>query len=263
MRNGFKQRLQAGGMIPASWIELINPDIAEILVRHGWDVLVIDGEHGRGELEDWVACARAIEAAGGEVILRLPEGTDTLIKRALDRGFRSFIVPMVNTRAQAEAVVSAFRYPPRGRRGYAAPIVRGSDWGSRPAYAREEAHDEVVVMLQCEHVEAVANLEEIMAVPGIDAIFVGPNDLAASAGHLKDMEHPEVQALLARIEEIAARHGMPLATVRGGGRDWADLERLGYRLVAGINEISLLIDALRAARAELPGQAEVVDLRKY
>lgn len=263
MRNRLKSRMQAGGMIPACWIELLSPDVAEILVRHGWDVMVIDGEHGRGELEDWVACARAIEAAGGEVVLRLPDGSDTLIKRALDRGFRSFIVPMVNTRAQAEHIVSAFRYPPRGHRGYAAPIVRGSDWGTRPDYARDQAHDELVLMLQCEHVEAVRNLEEIVTVPGIDAIFIGPNDLAASAGHLERMDHPEVQALLARIEEVAARHAMPLATVRGAGRDWADLERLGYRLVAGINEVSLLVEGARRARDELPGQRPGAAPRGY
>ncbi|WP_343117101.1 HpcH/HpaI aldolase family protein [Ostreiculturibacter nitratireducens] len=255
MRNGLKARLAEGGMIAAAWAELGNPDVAEILVRHGWRTIVIDGEHGRGELEDWVAVARAIEAAGGEVILRLPDGSDTMIKRALDRGFRSFIVPMVNTRAQAEAVVSSFRYPKRGRRGYAAPIVRGSDWGTRPDYAREEAHDELVLMLQCEHVDAVENLDEIASVPGIDLIFIGPNDLAASAGHLERMEHPEVQALLKRVEDTAARHGIGLATVRGGGRDWADLARLGYRLVAGVNDISMLIESARRSLAELEGSA--------
>ncbi|MBD3765083.1 MAG: aldolase [Rhodobacterales bacterium] len=254
MTNPLKSRLRAPGMIPAAWVELANPDVAEILVRHGWDVIVIDGEHGVGDIEDWVTCARAVEAAGGQVILRLPEGSDALIKRTLDRGFRSFVVPMVNTRAQAERVVSAFLYPGRGHRGYAAPIVRGSGWGTRPGYARDLAHDEVVIMLQCEHVEAVANLDAILQVPGIDAIFLGPNDLAASAGHLERMEHPEVQALLAQIETTCARHGMPLATVRGAGRDWADLDRLGYRLVAGVNEVSLLAEAALRARAELPGQ---------
>lgn len=128
---------------------------------------------------------------------------------------------------------------------------------------RDQAHDELVLMLQCEHVEAVRNLEEIVTVPGIDAIFIGPNDLAASAGHLERMDHPEVQALLARIEEVAARHAMPLATVRGAGRDWADLERLGYRLVAGINEVSLLVEGARRARDELPGQSPKAAPRGY
>ena len=263
MTNPIKSRLAKGGMIPAAWVELGLPDIAEILVRHGWPVLVVDGEHGRGDLEDWVAILRAAEHAGGEVILRLPDDSDTMIKRALDRGFRSFIVPMVNSPEQARRVASAFRYPSRGHRGYAAPIVRASDWGARPDYAREDAHEELCIMVQCEHVEAVENLEAIAEVEGIDMIFLGPNDLAASAGHLERMEHPEVQALLARIEETAARHGTPLATVRGAGRDWADLERLGYRIVAGINDVSLLIEGAGRARAELPDGTASASARRY
>ncbi|MGO4853564.1 HpcH/HpaI aldolase family protein [Phaeovulum sp. W22_SRMD_FR3] len=251
----LKARIASGGMIPAAWAELGNADVAEIMVRHGWKTIVIDGEHGIGEVETWVHMARAIESSGGEVILRLPDGNDTTIKRAIDRGFRAFIVPMVNSADQARAVVSSFLYPTRGRRGYAAPILRCSDWGARPGYARDEAHGEVVIMLQCEHVLAVEALAEIAAVPGIDAIFLGPNDLAASAGHLERMEHPEVQALLGRIETTCAAANMPLATVRGAGRDWADLERLGYRLVIGINDVSLLIEGAQRARAELEDRA--------
>ncbi len=252
--NSLKSRLAAGGMIPAAWAELGNADVAEIMVRHGWTTIVIDGEHGIGDVETWVGMARAIESAGGEVVLRIPDRSDTTIKRAIDRGFRSFIVPMVNSADEARAVVASFFYPGRGRRGYAAPILRCSDWGARPAYARDEAHEELVVMVQCEHVEAVDALTEIAAVPGIDAIFVGPNDLAASAGHLERMEHDEVQALLRRIEATATAQGFPLATVRGAGRDWGDLERLGYRLVVGINDVSLLAEGAARALAELNGK---------
>lgn len=252
--NTLKARMAKGGMITAAWAELANPDVAEIMVRHGWDIIVIDGEHGIGDTEDWVAVARAVESAGGEVVLRLPDGMDTTIKRAIDRGFKSFIVPMVNTAAQARAIVASFLYPPLGRRGYAAPILRASDWGVRTGYARQEAQDDVLIMLQCEHVDAVANLEDIVAVEGIGAIFIGPNDLAASAGHIEDMESDEVQALLARIEEVTGKAGMPLATIRGAGRDWADLETLGYRFVIGVNDVSMLIESVQRSVAERDGQ---------
>ncbi|MFZ7093124.1 HpcH/HpaI aldolase family protein [Primorskyibacter sp. 2E233] len=254
MTNPFKARIAQDSMILAAWAELGSPDTAEIMVRHGWNAIIIDGEHGRGDLEQWVHMARAVESAGGTAILRLPDGDDTRIKRALDRGFRNFVVPMVNTRAEAERIASAFYYPLRGHRGYAAPIVRGSDWGAREAYASQEAHDDLVVMVQCEHVEAVENLDEIMQVPGIDMIFVGPNDLAATAGHLEHLDHPDVLALLARIEETAARHGKPLATVRSAGRDWNELDALGYRLVAGVNDVSMVIDTSRAELAAATGQ---------
>ncbi|MFV0493263.1 MAG: HpcH/HpaI aldolase family protein [Pseudorhodobacter sp.] len=251
--NRLKAEMAKGQMIPAAWVELGSPDTAEIMVRHGWKTIVIDGEHGIGDLETWVHVARAVEAAGGEVILRIPDGSDTTIKRALDRGFRSFIVPMVNTAEQARQVVSSFYYPPRGGRGYAAPILRCSDWGARPDYARAEAHDEVLIMLQCEHVAAVEALEEIAAVPGIGAVFLGPNDLAASAGHLERLDHAEVQDLFEKVEAVAARTGLMLATVRGGGRDWKELEALGYRLVVGINDVSLLVDGLHRATVEREG----------
>lgn len=254
MTTPLKTRIAQGKMIPAAWAELGSPDTAEIMVRHGWDVIIIDGEHGRGDLELWVHMQRAVEAAGGIAILRLPDGNDTRIKQALDRGFRNFIVPMVNTKAEAERIVSAFHYPLKGHRGYAAPIVRGSDWGSRPDYARETSSDEVCIMLQCEHVDAVAALEDIVSVLGIDMIFLGPNDLAASAGHLERLDAPEALALFAKVEETCGKAGMPLATVRSVGRDWKELEALGFRLVAGINDVSLVIDGLARERASLTGQ---------
>lgn len=251
--NRLKARIAAGEHVTAAWAELGSPDNAEILVRHGWPVIVIDGEHGIGSLEDWVAIARAVEAAGGEPVLRVPDGSDTVLKRVLDRGFRSLIVPQVNTAAQAAAIAASCRYPGMGRRGYAAPIVRASGFGQRPGYARHEANDEVFVMVQCEHVEAVDNLAAIAAVPGIDLIFVGPNDLAGSIDRLERMLEPEPQALLARIEAGAKAAGKPLGTITGAGRGWADLKRLGYSFVIGPNDVSLLCAGARAAAAERDG----------
>lgn len=254
MTNTFKQRLQTPAMIPAAWVELGSPDIAEILVTHGWDTIIIDGEHGRGELEDWVNVARAVEACGGTAILRLPDGNDTLIKRALDRGFRNFIVPMVNTRAEAEQIVSAFYYPLKGHRGYAASIVRGSNWGARPDYGLVDSFNEITIIIQCEHVDAVNDIDDIMSVEGIDMIFIGPNDLGASAGHLEHLDHPEVLALLETIEAAAKRHNMPLATVPSAGRGWKELDALGYRLVAGVNDVSMLVESSHRNLTEATGQ---------
>jgi 4-hydroxy-2-oxoheptanedioate aldolase len=261
--NRLKARMSEPGMIAAAWAGLGSADVAEIMVRHGWDTIIIDGEHGMGDLETWVHMARAIEAAGGEVILRLPDGLDTTIKKALDRGFRSFLVPMISSAEQARAVMSSFFYPPLGKRGYAAPVLRCSDWGARPGYAREEAPEEVFVMLQCEDVASVAALEEIVKVPGIGAIFLGPNDLAASAGHLERMDHPEVHALFRRVEEVVTAAGLPMATVRGGGRDWKELEALGFRLVAGVTDVGSLVDGLRRETAGLVGQSPAAAAPRY
>ncbi len=256
--NPLKTRLaKKGAFETAAWVELGNPDIAEILVRHGWKLLVIDGEHGTGGLEDWVRVARAIEAAGGEAILRVPDSSDTVLKKVLDRGFRSLIVPMVNSAGQARAIVRSCRYPPLGGRGYAAPIVRASGFGSRPDYARKEAHDELLLLVQCETPEAVAAMAEIAAVEGIDGIFLGPNDLSAMLGHLERMTETEPQSAFARVEAIAAETGILLATVTGGGRNWVDLKKRGFRLVVGPNDVSLLIGAAREAFRTL--QVEIQD----
>ncbi len=265
--NPIKQRLAAGEFITAAWAELGNPDVAEILVRHGWKVIVIDGEHGIGDLETWVSVARAVEAAGGDVILRVPVGDEALLKRVLDRGFRSIIVPMVNTPEYAKDIAAACRYPGLGRRGYAAPILKASGFGARTDYAKT-AHEELLLIVQCEHYEAVENFAEIAAVPGVDMVFIGPNDLSASINYLERMEEPEPQALLKRIESEAQKAGATLGTVLGAGRGWSDLKSLGYQLAVGPNDVSLLIESTRNATAERDaavgtGAAETESVRKY
>ncbi|MDT1064173.1 aldolase/citrate lyase family protein [Paracoccus sp. CPCC 101403] len=248
--NPLKKRILAGEQIAAAWVQLGSPDIAEIMVHHGWKVLVIDGEHGRGGIEEWVAIARAVEAAGGEVVLRVPDGSDTILKQVLDRGFRSLIVPFVNTAAQARSIAAAARYPGLGNRGYCAPIIRASGWGTREGYARQEASDELLLILQCEHIEAVENLAEIASVQGVDMVFIGPNDLAGSIDHLERLLEPAPQMLIKRIEAIVAEAGKPLATIIGAGRNWSDLWALGYRFVVGPNDVSLVIEGARRTASE-------------
>ncbi|MFC3529833.1 HpcH/HpaI aldolase/citrate lyase family protein [Paracoccus mangrovi] len=245
--NPLKQRLRAGETLKAAWVGLASPDVAEIMVRHGWDIIVIDGEHGIGTLEDWVATARAAEAAGGQVILRVPDGSDSLLKRVLDRGFRSIIVPMVNSADEAAAIVGACRYPGQGRRGYAAPVVRGSRYGVTPGYGTGAATDELLLILQCEHIAAVDQVQAMVGVDGVDMLFIGPNDLAGSMGLLEQLTAPPVQEAIARVETAAKAGGRWLGTITGPGRDWADLDRLGYRLVVGPSDIALMIAGARAA----------------
>ncbi|MCF3642069.1 aldolase/citrate lyase family protein [Rhizobium sp. TRM95111] len=217
--NRIKQRLLAGEFVTGAWSEMGSPDNAEAMVRNGWPVILIDGEHGIGDLEQWVAVARAVEAAGGDVILRVPHAEQWMLNRALDRGFRSILVPRVNSAQEARAIAGFCRYPPHGSRGYAAPIVRASGFGARSGYALEEAHHELLLMIQCEHVDAVENIAEIAAVPGIDAIFIGPNDLSGSISHLERMLEPEPQALIKKVEAECDRQGRMLATILGAGRD--------------------------------------------
>lgn len=247
--NTLKSRLIDGDCITAAWAQLASPDVAEIMVHHGCDVIVIDGEHGRGTIEDWVNVARAVEAAGGSVVLRIPDGSDTMIKQVLDRGFRALIVPMVNSVAQAQSIAQSCQYPSRGTRGYAASLVRASGYGARADYA-SRAHQELLLFVQCEHPDAVTALPDIAAIPGIDGIFLGPNDLANAMGHLEDLTHPTVQSSIADIESKAAASGTILGSITGAGRGWGDLSRLGYQLIIGGSDVAWISGATRQYVAE-------------
>nr|WP_256995433.1 aldolase/citrate lyase family protein [Rhizobium sp. L1K21] len=235
-----------GEFVTAAWVHFGSPDVAEAMVAAGWDVIVIDGEHGIGDVEQWIAIARAVENAGADVILRVPHGQPWLINRVIDRGIRSIIVPRVNTAAQAREIADACRYPPHGNRGYAAAITRSSSFGTRPDYGLVEAHEEVFLMVQCEHFEAVDNIAEMASVKGVDGIFIGPNDLAGSVDRIERLDSPDVVRLLERIEKECRHQGRLLATITGPGRGYGELRALGYGLAVGDSDVGALMRATRS-----------------
>ena len=246
MGNRLKARLAAGETVGAVWLQFGSPEAAEAVVLAGWDAVVIDCEHGAAGLEAGLALLRAVEAAGADAVVRVPDAQEATLKRALDRGARSLMVPMVNS-AEIAAQTAAFcRYPPLGRRGYAASIVRASGWGTNPDYAAQAA-DELLLMVQIEHADAVRDFDAIMATPGVDLGFVGPYDLSGSLGVMAQRESPPMRAALADIEAKAAARGAMIGTITGGGRDWAALKALGYRFVVGPADCGLLVEAARAA----------------
>lgn len=266
MTNPIKKRIQAGETLTACWADLGSHEACEIIVHAGWDIVLIDCEHGAAPLEEGLSMIRAVEAAGGQAILRVPDGSDTTLKRALDRGARSILVPMVNTPDAARAIAASCRYPGRGGRGYAAPIVRASGYGARVDYAKQ-AHDDLFLMVQCEHVDAVPHLAEIGAIEGIDGVFIGPNDLVASMGHLEELEHPDLIRVKSAIEDEARAKGILLSTITGGGRDWAQLRDAGYRIIVGPNDVAMLFTAARKAHqdmvAQLGGTSDMTAARTY
>ncbi len=243
-RNRTKLALQQGRTISALWLESASPELAEVAVWAGWKTILIDNEHGVSSLEHTAHLVRAIEAAGGEAVLRIPANDPTYLKKILDMGVRSIMVPMVNSAAQAQAIVDACRYPPQGQRGYAAPIVRASGYGAFSDYARQ-ANDDLLLITQIEHVEAAENVEAIAEVDGIDMLFIGPNDLAGSMGLLEQLEAPEVRRLIEDLERRIAHTGRWMGTITGPGRNVATLTNSGYRFVAGPNDIALFANTLR------------------
>jgi 2-dehydro-3-deoxyglucarate aldolase len=206
-KEGLKQSLRAGRLTVGSWITLAHPAIAEMLARAGFDWLVVDLEHSVITLREAEELIRVIDLCGVAPLVRLT-GHDWLqVKRVMDAGAHGVVVPMVTTAVEAEAAVAAVYYPPRGSRGVG--LARAHGYGARFGEYVDWLESDAVIIAQIEHIEAVYNLEAILAVEGIDGYIVGPYDLSASMGLAGQFDHPDVAAALARVREVGGRSGKP------------------------------------------------------
>ena len=197
--NSLKLRLARGETLFGAWIETGSATNAEILGRCGFDFLLLDLEHGEGDLKHAVEMLRAADASGSPAIVRAPSNDPVFLKRIFDLGAQSVMIPSVETAAEAEAAVRACRYPPAGRRGYAAPNVRASAYGMLPEYVRQ-ANEQLLIIGQIESADAVGRADEICAVDGLDVPFIGVNDMAGSIGLLEQLHLPAVRDLVAKAE---------------------------------------------------------------
>ncbi|MBJ3774135.1 HpcH/HpaI aldolase family protein [Acuticoccus mangrovi] len=247
--NPIKAALKRGETVVGMWSSTGSPEIAEAAVRLGWKTIVLDNEHGVADLDTAVAIHRAVLSAGGDVLLRVPAADPTLLKLVLDRGFRSIMAPMVDTVEEARVFAEACRYPPLGKRGYAAPIIRASGYGTEPDYVKT-AHEELLLIAQIEHTAAVENIAAIAAVDGIDGLFLGPNDLAGSLGLLEQLGDERVLAMCERVEKDVLATGKWLGSIVRPGRTPRELHEHGVRLIAGPSDIGLFLAAAKAALDE-------------
>jgi 4-hydroxy-2-oxoheptanedioate aldolase len=191
-KNRFKQRLQAGETQIGLWCTLSSPYAAEAVAGSGFDWLLIDTEHSPGGIETTLAQLQAVAAYPVSPIVRPAENNPALIKKHLDIGAQTLLVPFVQSPEEAAAAVAAMRYAPAGMRGVAG-TTRATRFGRVKDYFAR-AHEELCLLVQVETREALDRLEAIAAVDGVDGVFIGPNDLAASLGHAGNMGHPEVIA---------------------------------------------------------------------
>ena len=243
--NPIRQRVRAGERLYGAWLGLGSPAVAELLACAGYDFLVIDQEHGAGSLQDATAMLRACDARHVPAIIRVPWNDHVYLKRVLDMGARSVMIPMVETGEEAAAAVAACRYPPAGRRGWAAPASRCSAFGFDAAYTAT-ANDGLFLIAQIESAAAVDRAAEIAGVDGVDLVLIGINDLAGSIGCLEQLDRPEVDELVRRAEAGVRAAGKPLGTVPSARRDAAGLFQDGYGLVAGAVDSILLREAAKA-----------------
>lgn len=197
----LKAKLLARQLTIGSWITLGHPAIAEIMAQAGFDWLVVDMEHSVISIAEAEVLIRTISMAGVSPLVRLTSNDANQIKRVMDAGSHGIIVPMVNSRCDAEAAVAAVYYPPRGKRGVG--LARAQGYGASFEPYRSWLENEAVVIVQVEHVDAVNNLEEILSVEGVDGFIIGPYDLSASMGAPGDFQHPDMKKALARIKEVS------------------------------------------------------------
>ncbi|BAS08783.1 4-hydroxy-2-oxo-heptane-1,7-dioate aldolase [Arthrobacter sp. Hiyo4] len=190
------------------WVCSGSPLIAELCAGSGLDWLLIDAEHSPNGLESILAQLQAVNGYPVQVLVRPPVNDTVLIKQYLDLGVQNLLIPMVNTAAEAEAAVAATRYPPLGVRGVGSALARASRWNRVPDYLAR-ASETISVTVQIESTAAVGAVEEILAVEGVDAIFLGPSDLAASMGVLGQQEHPKVRAAVEHCLAAAKAAGKP------------------------------------------------------
>ena len=243
-RNEFKLALRGRELQIGLWSTLCSNLGAEIIAQSGFDWILLDTEHSPNELPDLVSQLQAMGRGTASPVIRAAWNDAVLIKRILDIGAQSILLPYVQTAEEARRAVQAVRFPPRGIRGVSASS-RASQYGRVKDYL-SRADEEICLILQIETRAALDQLEAISEIEGVDGVFVGPADLSASLGHLGDPQHPETQAALQDAARRLTRLGKPagiLAVVEADARRYIEW---GYTFVAVGVDTTLLASSADA-----------------
>jgi 4-hydroxy-2-oxoheptanedioate aldolase len=227
----LKQRLKDGRPIYGLIHGLANPAVAELAALAGYDIVIVDDEHGAGDRPVHMAIAQAVAAGGAACFMRLASHDPLAIGQALDLGMDGLMIPGVHNAAQAAAVVRACRYPPLGRRGYGLSVARASGYGLFARRYGDSAADLLFLTAMIESAQGVAEASEIARVDGIDAVIVGVQDLAADLGVPSDVAHPVVQQALAQVEAAVLAAGKTIGTVVHAGVTVHQLIERGHRFI--------------------------------
>lgn len=243
MKNKTRQKIQAGQATLGAFVGMGSPAAAEVMAYVGFDWLVVDAEHGP---LDWGSCVSLLQAMNGSEatpIIRVAWNDPVLIKRALDIGAQGILVPMVNDRQSAELAVKACKYPPQGIRGIGP--MRPSHYYLDIIEYLKTANDEIMVIVQIEHIDAVNNIEEIFKVEGIDCYFIGPHDLAASMGLITQIHHPKVRQAIDKVLEASKKVGTAAGLYAMNLDDVESYIDQGYKMISIGNDAGILATGSR------------------
>ena len=252
-RNAFKAALREGRFQLGLWLALGSPYAAEILSGSGYDWLLIDGEHGPNDMPLIGAQIGALRNSPTHPMVRPPMGEAWLLKQLLDQGAQTFLVPMVESAAQAQALVRAVRYPPHGIRGVGAGLGRASDFNRVPDYLTT-ANDQICLIVQVESRAGLAAVDEIAAVEGVDGIFIGPSDLAADMGFLGNSGAPEVLAAITHVFERTKARGKARGIMTVSLPQAEVYRDLGADFMAIGTDVNCLVSAVDGLRRRFQGE---------
>jgi len=255
--NHVRRRLAAGEASVGTWLSLPSPEAAEYVSRLGFDWLVADAEHNPMDIRTLAQMFAAISASAAAPMVRIPWNTPEHFKRVLDAGAWGVVVPMVNSREEAERAVEACRYHPQGNRSVGGGR-HALSWAADAKEYYERANDEVLLVLQIEHIQGVEHADDILGVPGVDACFIGPNDMAASMGLglgvPLESDHPELAAAIDHVRRTADAKGVApgihCSHAAGVNRRLAE----GFRFCAMASELRYTLAGLAADLEQLAWQ---------
>jgi 2-keto-3-deoxy-L-rhamnonate aldolase RhmA len=253
--NPFRTLLQRrdGPAAVGTWLMSASPLVVEAVGHAGFDWGVVDMEHSPLDLQTVVHLLQAAAGTPLVPVLRVPWNDTVMLKRVLDAGAQTVLVPFVQNAAEAAAAVAATRYPPQGVRGMAG-MSRGSRFGTWPDYFTS-ANASISVIVQLETPQAVSQLEAIAAVDGVDALFLGPADLSGALGLPGKLGDPQVNAVMADAARRCRAVGKPVGTVGGTAEVVAQYRAMGFDFLAIASDMGLLMRAARESLAAVRAQA--------
>jgi 4-hydroxy-2-oxoheptanedioate aldolase len=253
--NKLRTIWKQGGCVVTGWLSVPNAFCAEVMAHTGWDALCVDMQHGMMDFQTALAMMQAISTTSVTPIVRVPWNEPGIIMKSLDAGAYGVICPMINTRADAERLVATCHYPPVGFRSSGptrAALYGGSDYQAK-------ANETIVAFAMIETAEAVANLDSILSTPGLDAIFIGPNDLAISMGLPNSLNPTEAKVVdtITRILAACKRHGVKAGIHTGSAATAKAMIAKGFDFVSILSEARILAEAATSLVNEVKSAATV------
>ncbi len=247
--NEFKRRLKDGSKQPGLWLTLESPTATEILAGAGFDWLLLDMEHTTVDPSQVAEHLRAARGGTAELAVRIPWNEPILVKRLLDAGVRTLMFPMIQSAEEARAAVASTLYPPHGIRGVSGNM-RANGFARIPDYSANYRREQCVIV-QLESPKAIAAIEEIAAVDGVDALFIGPNDLAANMGLFGKPGAPEVKALIGEAITRIVKTGKAPGILNFNIPEACTLFKAGFAFIAVNSDTAILARRSEAILAEV------------